>query len=74
MDKKIILIGFLIIFSGIFFYGVDQSYVLAELVKPNSMVIDSNNIYISDQASVLIYNLKDFKFSNTRRKYAYYCI
>lgn len=35
--------------------------VLSDLMKPERMVIDDNQIYVTEGTSIFIYNLKDFK-------------
>lgn len=38
---------------------------MPQLGKPNSITVDKNHIYITDQASIAIYSLKDFKLEKT---------
>ncbi|MGD2092708.1 MAG: hypothetical protein PVH61_41460 [Candidatus Aminicenantes bacterium] len=38
---------------------------LAQLEKPNSITVDKNHVYITDQGTISIYSLKDFKLKKT---------
>ncbi len=38
---------------------------LTQLEKPNSITVDKDQLYITDQASISIYSLKDFKLQKT---------
>ena len=43
------------------FAFAEKVIVLPDLVNPNSIIIDKNNMYITEDASVYIYSLNDFK-------------
>jgi hypothetical protein len=38
---------------------------LTQLGKPNSITVDKNHVYITDQGTISIYSLKDFKLKKT---------
>lgn len=38
---------------------------LTQLEKPNSITVDKNHVYITDQETIAIYSLKDFKIKKT---------
>lgn len=38
---------------------------LPQLGKPNSITVDKNHVYITDQGTIAIYSLKDFKLKKT---------
>jgi len=57
--KKFILIMFL--FFSLLFILYGKIVSIPDLVNPNSIFIDKNNMYITEGTSIYIYSLKDFK-------------
>jgi hypothetical protein len=53
-----LIISLLIILNFAF---AEKVIVLPDLVNPNSIIIDNDNMYITEGTSVYIYSLKDFK-------------
>ena len=65
--KQLIGLILLFIFFLTFPVAADAGKVfpLAQLEKPNSITVDKDQIYITDQATISIYSLKDFKLKKT---------
>ena len=63
--KKIFLfpVVFIILLPSVFSYAVfgKKLAILSELMRPVDIVLDNHQLYITDDMSVYIYSLKDFK-------------
>lgn len=61
--KKYIV--FTLAFGALFLKGFSQKEVpLPDIMNPNSIVIDNQQIYIVQEVNVFIYSLKDFSLIN----------
>lgn len=59
MIKKLILVLLLLLFVGPVF--AEKAAVLPELLKPQSIDIDGNQMFITEDVTIYIYSLNDFK-------------
>jgi len=65
--KQLIGLVLFVIFSLTITVAADAGKVvpLPQLQKPNSITVDKKQVYITDQATISIYSLKDFKLKKT---------
>lgn len=65
--KQLIGLTIFLIFFLMFASQADAGKVvpLAQLEKPNSITVDKDQVYITDQGTISIYSLKDFKLKKT---------
>ena len=60
MIKKLILILLLLLFISLVF--AEKAAVLPELLNPENIYIDGNQMFITEDITIYIYSLNDFKF------------
>ncbi len=59
--KKVILILFLIFLVFSYLVYGEKLATLPDLLKPGTIVIDEDRFYVTEQTTIFIYSLKDFK-------------
>ncbi len=64
MKKKLIII-LLVFTSAIFLIGENSIAVLSEVEKPNQLILSEDNVYVTDQYKIHIYNRQNFKFKKS---------
>jgi len=60
MKKVLIILSLVIFISGTFLKG-DVIATFPDLLKPTSLVIDEDKLYITQDITIFIYSMKDFK-------------
>jgi hypothetical protein len=60
--KKIFLVVFILLLSVWLFS--EKEVTLPELMKPNTISVDNTQLYVTENASVFVYSLADFKLKN----------
>lgn len=56
--KRMILTSLLLIFSGVVF--AVQVNPLPDISKPDSIIVDNDQLVVTEGATIFIYSLKDF--------------
>jgi hypothetical protein len=55
------LIICILLFSSLYFLNAESSTFLIEIARPKMIAVDDNHLYVSDQCSIFVFSLKDYK-------------